>query len=481
MDLHIEIDRGRRARLPHQIGRAIIEMICNGTLPQGARLPASRLLAERLGVARLTVVEAYQWLADQGYVSARRGSRTIVEDVQPLLADPMQAGAPRPAPPVTSGEDAEAFIDFRAGRPDLGSFPRKRWISALGAASRVLPPEAFDYGDPLGHLPLRLALAAYLQRSRGLHVEPANLVITAGSAQTVDLVLRALPDHREIVLEHPGHVIVQQLVATHQVTVIEIPVDDEGLRTDQLPENDGVARVALVTPSHQFPTGCRMSLARRRDLISWASRTGATIIEDDYDSEFAYDGRPPVPLAKLDRGQRVVYMGTFSKTLAPALRLGFMVVPDHMLAAVTALKIWVDYGGGVLPQAAMANWIESGTFERHLQRMRPIYQRRYDVLTRELTRRLGDRIRFAAARVGMHLMVFLDSPLDQEEIVRRARSQGVIIYPLASPTPGQRPNETALVLGFGNLSEDQIVSGVAALGRAVEGARPSPGSAAGTA
>ncbi|WP_332767854.1 MocR-like pyridoxine biosynthesis transcription factor PdxR [Phenylobacterium sp.] len=470
MDLHIDLDRAASATLPHQIGRAIIEMICNGTLIEGTRLPASRLLAERLGVARLTVVEAYQWLADQDYVAARRGSRTVVQNVQPLLANPddhiHRISRPRQLLPATP---KDVLIDFRAGRPDLASFPRKRWAAALATAARTLPPDSFDYGDPLGHPPLRRALAAYLQRSRGLNVDPANVVITAGSAQAVDLVLRARPDHREIVLEHPGHLIVQQLVANHRVSVRETPVDEDGLRTDLLPQDATTPRVVLVTPSHQFPTGCRMSLARRRELISWASRTGALIIEDDYDSEFAYDGRPPVPLAKLDRAQHVVYMGTFSKTLAPALRLGFMVVPDPMIEAITALKIWVDYGGGALPQEAMAQWIESGIFERHLQRMRPIYQGRYDVLTRELTGRLGDRVRFAAARVGMHLMIFVRSPMDTVELTRRTRARGVVIYPLPFESATQAPDEIAIVLGFGNLSEPEIVTGVTVLAETIIG------------
>ena len=466
MDLHIDIDRAASTTLPHQIGRAIIEMICDGTLARGARLPASRALAERLGVARLTVVEAYQWLADQDYVASRRGSRTVVQDVRPLLA----GRAPKPAepePPAVIPARADAVtIDFRAGRPDLRAFPRKAWIAALNTAVRTVPPEALDYGSPLGHGPLRRALAAYLHRSRGLSVDPGRIAITTGSAQTVDLVLRALSDHHEIIVEQPGHLIVQQLVAIHQIAVSPIPVDSDGIRTALL-KGDARPRIVLVTPSHQFPTGCRMSLARRRELISWADRTGATIVEDDYDSEFAYDGRPPIPLAKLDETGRVVYMGTFSKTLAPSLRLGFMVMPKRLVGPITALKIWADYGGAIYPQAALAGWIESGVFERHVQRMRAVYQARYDLLVRELTRRFGGAVRIPTTRVGMHLMIYVKCRQPAADLVSRARRDGVVVYPIDAEGGAVRGGEIALVLGFGNLSDREIVQGVESLARAV--------------
>lgn len=469
MDLHIDIDRSSSATLPHQIGRAIIEMICNGTLPEGARLPASRLLAEQIGVARLTVVEAYQWLADQDYVSSRRGARTVVQDVRPLLGGG-GGGASRPSPPRADDAAPQVkVIDFRAGRPDLGSFPVKLWMAAHTASIRALSPEALGYGDPFGYLPLRRALAAYLQRSRGLNVDPQRIAITTGSAQTVDLVLRALADHQEIVVEQPGHVIVKELVAIHKVLVSATPVDEEGLRTDLL-SDDVRPRIVLVTPSHQFPTGCRMSLARRRDLISWADRTGATIIEDDYDSEFAYDGRPPVPLAKLDEAERVVYMGSFSKTLAPGLRLGFMVVPERLVAPISALKKWADYGGGVVPQAALASWIETGAFERHVQRMRAVYRRRYDLLVMELTARLGGAIQLSPARGGMHLMVRVRSERSGDDIVSRALRDGVVVYPLDEGEARARAGYVGLVLGFGSLSEREIVQGISVLARAVSGA-----------
>jgi GntR family transcriptional regulator/MocR family aminotransferase len=458
MDLDIPLDRSAPTLLPQQIARGVIDLIVSGAVPRGAALPASRALADHLGVGRLTVVEAYRWLAEQGYVAARRGSKTIVQDVGAAPSLPATAIAPTPAK-----ESDKAAIDFRPGRPDLDAFPRRRWTALQVQASRTLPAGAFDYGEPFGHPPLRRSIAAYLQRSRGLTVPPERIVITAGNGQGVDLILRALPDHRELVCEAPGHLALSRLPDIHSIRRIRTPVDAEGLVTDGLPPADGVRRLALVTPSHQFPTGVMMSVERRRALINWAQQTDAMILEDDYDSEFAYDGRPAVPLAKLDRTGRVIYMGTFSKTLAPGLRLGFMVAPEPMLERLAALKWWVDWGGGVLQQAALATWIDNGGFEKHLQRMRRLYRERCSLLTAALSEALGSRVRFLDVSAGMHFTALLRSPFDAEEIARRAEADGVRLHPLVGTAPGQAQDEAAFVLGFGDLSAAQIVAGAQVL------------------
>lgn len=464
MELHIPLDRTSGANLPHQIGRAIIELICDGVLKAGTRLPASRELAQHIGVARLTIVEAYQWLAEQGYVAARRGSRTVVQDVGPhsgkveTQSQGLDIQEPKSdSPPIS--------IDFRPGRPNLHEFPRRRWGNTLAAALQDVPVEYLDYGDPLGYMPLREALSSYLRRSRGLSAHPRQIAITAGSGQALDIVLRALPDHREVVVEQPGHSIVLRLLALHGVKIVETPVDLEGIRTDPLP-TDTRSRVALVTPSHQFPMGVRMSLARRRDLISWASRTKALIVEDDYDSEFAYDGRPLIPLASLDRSDRVVYMGTFSKTLAPGLRLGFMILPIRLVDAVAKIKLWSDYGGNVVQQAALARWIDDGSFERHLYRMRTRYRLRQMCLVEEVDRLFGERARIIGAPVGMHATIGIEADRSAAEIAERAAGRGVGLYPLIGAAGMLRKRERAFVMGFGNLSEKEIKQGLAALAEA---------------
>ncbi|MDT9598872.1 MocR-like pyridoxine biosynthesis transcription factor PdxR [Sphingosinicella rhizophila] len=459
MELHVPIDRSSGATLPHQIGRALIEMICSGMLPPGTRLPASRAFADQLGVARLTVVEAYQWLADQGFVAARRGSRAVVQEVGIL---PSACAAPAEEAAAVPEKSSPAFlIDFRAVRPDLRAFPRRRWGAALAAASRDLAPEDLDYGDPLGHMPLREALSSYLRRSRGLTVPARNIVVTSGSGQSLDVMLRALPEHREVALEMPGHAIILKLMALHGSRMIQTPVDRDGIRADLLPADSRSKRIVLVTPSHQFPIGARMSLARRRALIAWASRTDALIFEDDYDSEFAYDGRPLIPLASIDRTGRVVYMGTFSKTLVPGLRLGFMVVPDWLRDRVAAVKLWCDYGGGIVPQAALARWIDDGSFERHLQRMRSRYRERYRGLVAEVGSVFGDRARIIGAPVGMHAAIALKSTRTAEEIADRAAGLGVGLAPLAPAAGMLEAGESAFLIGFGNLNEDEIMRGLA--------------------
>jgi GntR family transcriptional regulator/MocR family aminotransferase len=467
MDLEITLDREANTLLSHQIGRALIDLIANAAMPAGVRLPATRVLARQLGVARMTVVEAYEWLAAQGYVETRHGSGTFVRHLPLVKLTPAQkARLSRPQLSPTPLE-AGARIDFKPGLPDLASFPRRQWLSALAQSVRSLPAVSFGYGDPLGHERLRQALAAYLYRSRGLAVDARNVVVTAGAAQAVDVLLRALPQHREIIIEAPAARAQHTLPATYGVTLRKVPIDQEGICTHLLPEKLIDRPLVYVTPSHQLPLGCAMSIERRLALLAWAMRTEAFVIEDDYDSEFAYDGRPVVPLAKLDAAGRVIYTGTFSKTLAPALRIGFMVVPDFLLQKIAGLKWWVDHGGWTLQQDALAQWIEQGPFERHVLRMRKIYRDRFLTLTEELTSRLGSRVRMVGQPVGMHVAALVRSNASAEEIAARALAQEVRIYPIEGAVRGAGNGELAFVFGFGNVTQRDIVRGAKVFANAV--------------
>ncbi len=456
MDLDISLDRRSRIVLSQQIGRAIIDLIARGALAAGTRLPASRVLAARLGVARMSVVEAYGWLADEGYVTTRAGSGTAVSPLR-LRAPPAGVAVPAVAArPV-------AALAFTPGLPDLAAFPRAAWGAALARSARRLDRDTLGYGDPLGLMRLRQAIAAYLDRARGLAVPPGRIVITAGIAQAMDVVLRVLADCREVVVETPGPDALDRLPAAYGVTLARVPVDQDGLRTALLPPGDGRARLAYVIPSHQFPLGAVMSLQRRVALIDWARATGAFIVEDDYDAEFAYHGRPAVPLARLDPDGRVIYAGTFSKSLAPALRLGFMVVPERLVERVAGLKWWADRGGDLIAQDALAGWIEQGLLERHVQRLRRIYRDRRRLLTAALTAALGDRVRFQGQEVGMHVAVLIRTDVPAAEIVRRCAAAGLGLQAIALPGP-----EAAFVLGFGNVDAAGIGRGAAILARAVD-------------
>lgn len=460
MDLDIVIDRRSRALLSHQIGRSVVTLIASGALKPGTRLPATRVLAQRLAVARMTVVEAYDWLAEQGFVEARHGSGTVVREVRVAPREPQRSVRIAPARGMAAATGGERpAIDFRPGLPDLRSFPRRGWIHTLASTGRRVPDSALGYGEPLGDPELRSAIAAYLHRSRGYEVDVRNIVITAGTAQAVDLLLRTLPEHREIVIETPGPFALKRLPEAYGVTLRKVRVDQNGLRTDLLSRGRR-PRLAYVVPSHQFPLGCVMSVERRVELIDWAARTNAYVIEDDYDSEFAFNGRPALPLARLDAAHRVIYACTFSKTLAPALRMGFMVVPDALLTRIYNLKWWIDRGGWVLQQKALARWIENGVFEQHVHRMRKLYRERFELLTQTLSSRLGSSVRFLGQPVGMHLAVLIRTSLTATEISARAGELGVGIYPIDEPVYQASRGEVAFTFGFGNVETAAIRRGI---------------------
>jgi GntR family transcriptional regulator/MocR family aminotransferase len=438
-----------------------MELITSDALPAGNRLPSTRALANHLGVARMTVVEAYDWLSDQGYLVSRRGSGTVIQDVKlPLDSDRKLQRPPKLGSGNSSENKGDLKVDFRPGLPDLALFPRQQWTSTLKRIGRSLPSQALAYSDPLGSIRLRSAIAAYLRRTRGLQTDPCNVVITAGTAQAVDLLLRVRPQCRELIIEAPGPDVLKKLPSTYGVSLREIPIDSHGLRSDLLPENDGFVRCAYVIPSHQFPLGYAMSIERRLALLSWAIRTNSFILEDDYDSEFAFAGRPAVPLAKLDRSDRVIYTGTFSKTLAPSLRLGFMIAPSHLLEKISTFKWWIDHGGVTHLQDALAQWIEDGTFERHVQRMRRVYKRRYELLASELVNALGDRVRIVGDRVGMHVAVIVRTKCQSELIIARCCAKDVGVYLINGNVFGMARDERAFVLGFGNLHNKEIAYGI---------------------
>jgi GntR family transcriptional regulator / MocR family aminotransferase len=272
--------------------------------------------------------------------------------------------------------------------------------------------------------------------------------------------MRALPLHREVVIEMPGPSALERLPSVYGVKLHRVPVDNDGIQTDLLPESPARRRLAYIVPSHQFPLGCVMSIERRLALIAWAARTNAYIIEDDYDSEFAFNGRPTVPLAKLDSAGRVIYACTFSKTLAPALRIGFVVVPDCLLERVAEIKWWTDRGGWFLQQDALAQWIEDGIFEQHIHRMRKLYRMRFEMLVNRLTARLGGNLRVIGQPVGMHVTVSVKTSADPVDIAARARAGGVGVYPVVGAAQQMPSAESAFVFGFGSVATEDIEHGI---------------------
>ena len=373
-------DAPAQARITQRICEAIKGQIASGLLGPGARLPSTRSLAAEWGVSRTTVTAAYEQLIAEGYLETRQGARArVAQGLGPRLRHRSQPGpselpdrlsaygqrlAEFALPPVPDGVGLVA--DFRYGDLAAADFPRLAWRKAVGAALLRRRPR-LRYGDPRGSPDLRTALQGYLWRARGLRCEPDQIVVVNGSQQGLDLCARLLLDPGDrVVMEDPGYSLARQVFLAAGAEVVPVAVDREGMRTDGLP----AARLAYATPSHQFPLGGVMSAGRRRDLLAWARRTGAYVIEDDYDGEYRFDIAPIPALQALDDAGRVIYLGTVSKTLSPTLRLGYLVVPAALSVAFAKAKRLTDRHTPSLEQEALADLIESGAYERHVRRVR---------------------------------------------------------------------------------------------------------------
>ncbi|HZD38143.1 MAG TPA: PLP-dependent aminotransferase family protein, partial [Actinomycetes bacterium] len=428
-------------------------------LKAGTRLPSSRALATDLGISRGLVVEAYAQLEGEGYLEARRGSGTWVATHAGRAPGP-RGPVPGPAQPATPR------IDFRPGAADLSGFPRTAWAAALRRAALRAPPAALGYPDPRGVEDLRTALAAYLGRVRRVDAEAGGVMVTSGFAQGLTLLAKALPARygRVVAVEDPGSPGAVGLLGRAGLRVVPVGVDAEGLRAGELRAT--AARVALVTPAHQFPNGVVLGPRRRAELLDWAATRDGLIVEDDYDAEFRYDREPVGALQGL-APDLVVYAGSLSKTLAPALRLGWLVPPHRVLESLTEAKHDADLGSPTLGQLAFADLLGSGAYDRHLRAGRTRHRRRRDALVRALAAHAPSlRVRGTAA--GLHAVVELPPGTDEQALVRRAAAAGVGLHGLGgfhiagrSPVPG-------LVLGYGSLSESEIDAGVRVLAGLLE-------------
>ncbi|MFD2768500.1 PLP-dependent aminotransferase family protein [Micromonospora eburnea] len=444
--------------------------IADGRVPVGARLPASRVLAAELGVSRGVVTEAYQRLTEDGHVMGRGRAGTVV------VATPTEVVTPAPRPPArvevfTDRPGAEVFdalrtapaeLDLTPGVPDLAAFPRAAWLRAERAVLHRLAPADFGYGDPTGTPALRLAVATWLARNRGIRVDPAEVVIVAGVSQALGLLAQLL--HADgvhtVAVEDPGSLGVRQHLRNWQLDTPPVPVDERGLRVDRL-EASGAPAV-MLTPAHQFPTGVVLDGDRRRRLLRWAQR-GGLVIEDDYDAEHRYD-RPPVPALRGMLPEQVCYTGSVSKLLAPALRIGWVLVPPRHHAALVAAKRMADLGNAALPQLVLAELMDSGALERHLRLLRRRHVRRRDAMIRAVREHLPGAVLHGAA-AGLHLLVTLPGGVDDVALAAAALRRGVKVQPLS--WHGQRPQPPGLVLGYAANPTGDIERGIATVGVAL--------------
>jgi GntR family transcriptional regulator / MocR family aminotransferase len=467
-ELLLALDRGRTEPLRSQLEGALREAIRSGRLRIGERLPSSRALARELGVSRGLVEDCYGQLRAEGYLSAQVGSATRVAAAAsgPSAAGP-PAAATRPATPAPAVA-SRLVADFRAGVPDLSSFPREDWVRAVRESCRRAPTAALDYGDPRGSPTLREVLAAYLRRGRTAAADPERMVICTGFAQGLTLVLRALIRsgvHR-VAFEDPGYGDTgTDAAAATSVETVPVPVDDDGIDVDALAASG--ARAVVLTPAHQWPTGVVLSPERRHALVAWAARADATIIEDDYDAEFRYDREPVGALQGL-APDRVAALGTVSKSLAPAVRIGWIVCPPALADLIVTEKRLDDRGSPVLDQLAIATLIESGHYDRHLRRMRTAYARRRTALVDSLARHAPD-VELTGLAAGFHAVAHLPEPVDEQSVISAARARSVGLYGMSAHRSTGAGTPAQLVLGFGNLNERAIEAGIAAVGDLLNG------------
>jgi GntR family transcriptional regulator / MocR family aminotransferase len=468
MEMHVSLVG--RGDLTGEIYRQLRRAILDGRLPPGGRLPPTRELARRLSVSRTTVTVAYDRLVGEGFLTARVGAGTYVSDGLAGVARRARraGGALRPRPVWDSVEpfvfEREAEFDFRPGIPDARLFPYQTWRRLLARELNPAAVGAGHYADPAGHLGLRRAIARHLGVARGVQATAEEVVVTNGTQQAVDIVARVLlaPGDR-VAVEDPCYGPPRQLLQTLGARVTGVPVDDQGLVVDAIPPG---TRLVCVTPSHQFPLGMAMSLPRRMALLAWAQRHHAAIVEDDYDSEFRYGDRPIEPLQTLDASGRVIYVGSFSKTMLATLRLGFVVAPASLRDALRAAKRLSDWHTALPPQAALARFIEQGFFARHLRKMRAVYQARHQRIADTLAHRFARHLEVVPSAAGLHLTAVARTASSEEldTVLRRASAAGVELqslsmYGVAAPAP------PGLVLGYGANPTDRVDHGLDRLRR----------------
>jgi GntR family transcriptional regulator/MocR family aminotransferase len=463
-ELLVRLDRSAPQPLRAQLETSLREAIRDGRLRGGERLPSSRELARELGVSRGMVQDCYGQLLAEGYLTSRGGSATRVAD---LKDQPVTAGLSGTAPP---GRPASRSLiaDFRLGVPDLSSFPRTDWARAVRQACTEIATADLGYGDPRGSAVLREVLAAYLRRVRAADAAPGQMIITAGFAQGVILVLRALARERglsSVAFEDPGYGRAEDDETVRAVMAMGlragyVPVDEQGVVVSALAASG--AQAVVVTPTHQSPTGVVLSAARRHALLDWARRTGGYVIEDDYDSEFRYDSDPVGALQGLAPDQ-VFLLGTASKALAPAVRLGWVQAPWSLAGTIADEKEMSDRGSCTLDQHALAILLTSGRYDRHLRRMRGVYAARRAALVESFARHLPG-IRLTGLAAGFHAVAPLPAGADEAAVVAAARERRVGLHGVdeyrGHPDPAAPP---ALVMGFGNVPERTIDPALAAV------------------
>ena len=468
--LLLPIDRSSGTPLHRQVYDGVRRAILDGRLRPGQRIPSTRALAVELGVSRLPVLSAYEQLLHEGYLQGRTGSGTFVGSALPddLLrppAGPKAATPPprRPAPPLSARDDG-GLGPFRINVPALDQFPHDAWARLVARHAHALTHAQMAYGDPAGEPSLRMAIAEHLRTARAVRCEADQVLVMSGSQAALRLAAAVLLSRGDrVAVEEPGYPFARAALSAGGAELISIPVDDEGMSVASLRRRRTRVHAACVTPSHQYPLGASMSAARRFELLEWAHRREAWILEDDYDSEYRYVSRPLGALQGMDAHERVVYIGTFSKVLFPAVRVGYLVVPPALRQRFADARETFDLMSPTLYQVALAEFLRDGHFARHLRRMRGVYFRRRDALLAGLARHCGESVTVHNADGGLHVAVLLEHGLDDREVVRRMARRGLTAMALSTCYAGPE-RRSGLLLGFGGSTERRLGEATRVLG-----------------
>jgi GntR family transcriptional regulator/MocR family aminotransferase len=456
--LWIAVDRAQATTLIKQIYDQIRLSIVRGDLRAGEQLPSTRQLARDLHVSRIVIVEVYDQLLAEGYIESRPGSGTYVAEGVYLEGVQGEHFVPAHATPDDKPQSRD-IIDFRSGVPALDCFPRRLWGQLGSQVCAELPALAFGYGPPEGCAELRRALTRYLVKARGVRCHPDQIMITSGAAQAFSLLARLLSvSGDEVIIEDPVTYEVPSIFAGAGLALQPIPVDENGMRTELLPSK-GRRAFVFVTPSHQFPLGGILSIQRRIQLIQFARATDCYIAEDDYDSEFRYTGTPVSSLQEL-APERVIYIGTLSKCLSPALRLGYMVLPEPLIEPCRRLKRLSDIHSPALEQYTLARFIDEGYLERHIMKMKKIYRRRRETLIAALTTHFPRDVHISGDATGLHLIAEFHGRTFTDQTLADLEDAGVRFYPVELHAIRKGCHQSKAILGYGNLTQDEIEEGV---------------------
>ncbi|MGA9115007.1 MAG: PLP-dependent aminotransferase family protein [Candidatus Dormiibacterota bacterium] len=461
LDLFLHLDDRPGGGLRVGVENGLREAIRSGRLPRGTRLPPTRALARDLGISRGTVLQAYDQLAAEGWLEGRQGSSTVVS---------AEAEAHRRSTAIRQPPPVRWRYDLRPGRPDASSFPRGDWLRALRRALATAPNAAFGYGSPQGQLSLRVELAGYLSRARGLRVSPESVVVTAGFTQGLGLVARSLAAMGvgAVAMEEPSMPLHRSIVRATGLTVVLMGVDGDGMQVEALGRSQEIG-AAVLTPNRQHPTGVTLSATRRAQLLGWARRQEALIVEDDYDGEFRYEGHPIGPLQGLDP-DLVVYAGTVSKTLAPGVRLGWLVLPERLRQHVLREKELADWQSSTLEQLALAEMLHASVYDRHVRRMRLRYRRRRDILVNALAEAFpGTQV--MGIEAGLNVVIPLPDSATEARALAAAGAVGVGLEGLVESGLYERQAPAGLVVGYAAAPEHSFVGAVEALVSALHSVR----------